>query len=211
MKKLLVIISIIFLMNSCTKEESAEITSEAQKTEMEVSALTIPINKEEEIENAKSAIKMFAGALKSELKKAIEEGGPVNAISVCNTKALSITRKISEEEGLNLGRVSLKNRNPKNAPNEWQRKALEDFEIRKSKGEAVESMTYSDIIEQKDGKQFRFMKAIPTGEVCILCHGANIAPEVMIKLKELYPNDKATGFKIGDIRGAFVVTKEFPR
>ncbi len=211
MKKLLVIISIILLMNSCTKEESAEITSEAQKTKMEVSSFTISINKEEEIENAKSAIKTFAGALKSELKKAIEEGGPVNAISVCNTKAMSIARKISEEQAMNLGRVSLKNRNLKNVPNEWQRKALEDFGTRQSKGEAVESMTYSDIIEQKDGKQFRFMKAIPTGEVCLFCHGDNIVPEVMTKLKELYPNDKATGFKIGDIRGAFVVTKEFPR
>ena len=210
MKKLLVIISIMFfLMNSCTKEESAENISEMQKVDMKTSALQIPVNKEEEIVSAKSAIKMFAGALKSELKKAIEDGGPVNAINVCNTRAMEISNKVSEEEGLKVGRVSLKNRNPNNAPNKWQRKALKDFETRKSEGEAVESMTYAEVIEQENGRQFRFMKAIPTGEICILCHGDNIAPEVMTKLKELYPDDRATGFNIGDIRGAFVVTKEF--
>jgi hypothetical protein len=210
MKKLLVIISIMFLMNSCTKEESSEIISEMQKADMKTSALQIPVNKEEEIENAKSAITMFAGVLKSELKKAIEDGGPVNAINVCNTRAMEISKQVSEEEGLKVGRVSLKNRNLNNAPNKWQRKALEDFETRKSEGEAVESMTYAEIIEQENGSQFRFMKAIPTGEICILCHGDNIAPEVMTKLKELYPDDRATGFNIGDIRGAFVVTKEYP-
>ncbi len=210
MKKLLVIISIMFLMNSCTKEEAADKTPEMQKTDMKASELETPVNKEEETENAMSAIKMFAGALKSELKKAIEEGGPVNAISVCNTRAMEIANKVSEEEGLKVGRVSLKNRNPKNAPNDWQRKTLEDFEARKAKGESVESMTYAEITEQKNDRQFRFMKAIPTGEVCIFCHGDNIAPEVMTRLKELYPDDRATGFNIGDIRGAFVVTKEFP-
>jgi hypothetical protein len=52
------------------------------------------------------------------------------------------------------------------------------------------------------------MKAIPTGDVCLLCHGAQLAPGVSQVLTELYPEDKATGFSMGDIRGAFVVTRE---
>jgi len=49
------------------------------------------------------------------------------------------------------------------------------------------------------------MKAIPTGEGCLKCHGQNIAPEITAKLKENYPDDKATGFKLGDVRGAFSI------
>jgi hypothetical protein len=51
------------------------------------------------------------------------------------------------------------------------------------------------------------MKAIPTGAVCLTCHGTEVKPEVLTKIKELYPNDKATGYQEGDIRGAFVAVK----
>ncbi len=51
------------------------------------------------------------------------------------------------------------------------------------------------------------MKAVPTGKVCLSCHGETVAPEVEQKLAELYPDDKARGYKEGDIRGAFVVVK----
>ena len=57
------------------------------------------------------------------------------------------------------------------------------------------------------GNEFRFMKAIPTGAVCLKCHGTDLSPAVTAKLTELYPDDKATGFKEGDLRGAFVVVK----
>nr|VFK61436.1 MAG: Protein of unknown function (DUF3365) [Candidatus Kentron sp. UNK]VFK69117.1 MAG: Protein of unknown function (DUF3365) [Candidatus Kentron sp. UNK] len=57
---------------------------------------------------------------------------------------------------------------------------------------------------EKDGvRVFRYMKAIPTLEVCTLCHGASLSPDVVTKLDELYPEDQARGFKVGDIRGAF--------
>jgi hypothetical protein len=49
------------------------------------------------------------------------------------------------------------------------------------------------------------MKAIPTGGLCLACHGETIDPAVAGKIAELYPEDKATGFREGDLRGAFVV------
>ena len=55
-------------------------------------------------------------------------------------------------------------------------------------------------------KEFRFMKAIPAGPVCLACHGTELSPEVSQVLAELYPQDRARGYSPGDIRGAFVVT-----
>ena len=61
---------------------------------------------------------------------------------------------------------------------------------------------------EKDGKRvFRYMKAIPTGALCLNCHGTTLAPEVAAKLHELYPADAATGFNAGDLRGAFTITE----
>ncbi|MCP3704745.1 MAG: DUF3365 domain-containing protein, partial [Alteromonas sp.] len=61
-----------------------------------------------------------------------------------------------------------------------------------------------------DGKStYRYMKAIPTAELCLNCHGSNINQDVAAKLKQLYPSDQATGFNRGDIRGAFSVKTVF--
>jgi len=162
-----------------------------------------------DIDASKAAIHDFFGTLKGELVKAMKEGGPVHAIQVCNTVAPHIADAKSEEHGLHIARTSLKVRNPGNAPDEWETQVLNQFEERKAGGEAIDTIAKAEVVETADGKkQFRFMKAIPTGEVCLKCHGAEIAPEVAAKLDELYPEDKARGFSLGDIRGAFTITKD---
>jgi hypothetical protein len=163
-----------------------------------------------ELEQAKKATAAFARALKSELVSAMQSGGPIEAIDVCNTRAMLIGEEASLEQGMTLSRVSLKNRNPDNAPNEWQATVLDSFETRKMAGEAPGTLAWHEVADTGTGKEFRFMKAIPTGAICLQCHGETLAPPVAEKLAELYPQDKATGYSEGDIRGAFVVTKTMP-
>ena len=155
----------------------------------------------------KQAIAAFAETLKAELTSAMQAGGPINAIEVCNARAPAIAAAISLENGMSLARVSLRNRNPENAPNEWQAAVLREFEARLEAGEDVGALTWQDVAEADGQREFRFMKAIPTAPLCLGCHGDSVAPPVAEKIAELYPNDKATGFREGDIRGAFVVTK----
>lgn len=155
---------------------------------------------------SRMAIKAFAGELKGELQSAMKAGGPVNAISVCNTRAPEIADAVNSKGKLNISRVSLKNRNPSNAPDAWQQAVLEDFEKRKAAGEIADKIDYSATVDTAQGKKFRYMKAIPTGAICLNCHGSSIHSDVKAKLNELYPEDKATGYSEGDIRGAFYVT-----
>ena len=66
---------------------------------------------------------------------------------------------------------------------------------------------------QEDGKTvWRYMRALPTGELCLGCHGAQeqLSPAVKAKLVALYPDDRATGYRIGDIRGAMTLKKPAP-
>jgi len=156
---------------------------------------------------AQAAIAAFAGALKTELTAAMQAGGPVNAIEVCNERAPAIAASLSADKDMTLSRVSLRYRNPENAPNEWQTAVLNDFESRRAAGEDAGMLSWQAVAETQAGREFRFMKAIPTGSLCLACHGQSIAPPVAAKISELYPDDRATGFREGDIRGAFVVTK----
>jgi hypothetical protein len=161
-----------------------------------------------DIADAKAAIKDFAGSLQTVLKTTMQSSGPVVAIGVCNTQASPISRRVAAEHDMALSRVSLKNRNPANAPNDWQTLVLEDFEKQKLAGKDITTLAWSETVNAGDGQEFRFMKAIPTGAVCLNCHGTKIAPEVSQALAGLYPEDRAAGFSEGDIRGAFVVTRK---
>ncbi len=161
-----------------------------------------------EIAAAKTAIKELATSLQSELKAAMQTGGPVAAIGVCNTKAMPITQKVAVEQSMHISRVSLKNRNPANAPNEWQAAVLVDFQRQKSEGNGMGSLTWSETVSENGEQEFRFMKAIPTGKICLMCHGTEISPQIERILADLYPTDRATGYREGDLRGAFVVTRQ---
>jgi len=157
---------------------------------------------------AKASVAAFAGALKSELMAAMKAGGPVQAIDVCHSTAPAIAREISDQQGLQVSRVSERNRNPGNAPTGWQTAVLDDFRGRLEAGGDPDALTWQDIANTAGGREFRFMKAITTQPICLTCHGEAVAPEVTEKLSELYPDDRATGFREGDLRGAFVVTRQ---
>ena len=211
MNRILLFLCVSFLVAACGRDQTTP-TNDAKSEELAQDTLeTLQTDPEleivkEESARAKAAIAVFAAALKTELKNAMQQGGPINALGVCNTTAMPITAKVAIEQGLNLSRISLKNRNPANAPNDWQRDVLDSFENRKAAGEELATLAWSEISENGGKEQFRFMKAIPTGALCLQCHGSQISPEVATRISELYPDDKANGYSEGDIRGAFVVT-----
>lgn len=162
---------------------------------------------EERVLQSRKVVKEFMGQLKGELKAAMKAGGPVNAIGVCKNKAPAIAGQLSEKYGWRVARTSLKVRNPNNEPDAWERKVLESFEQRKQQGEDVKKMEFAEVVTVDGKQEFRYMKAIPTGKVCLQCHGAQIKPEVEAVLKQEYPRDQARGFRQGDIRGAFTITR----
>lgn len=162
---------------------------------------------EQRAQGSRATVRAFMGALKGELMKAMQAGGPVEAVKACRVKAPAIAREQSEKTGWRVGRTSLKVRNPANAPDAWERKVLESFEARKAAGEDVKKMEHYEVVEMDGRKVFRYMKAIPTGALCLTCHGADLAPGLAAELDRLYPKDEARGFKAGDIRGAFTIVQ----
>ncbi|MCJ8316317.1 DUF3365 domain-containing protein [Idiomarina sp.] len=152
-------------------------------------------------ENYEEAAKQLQQRLGKVLMSTIQKDGHVAAISVCNEQAPQIASAVSDELNLSVGRTSLKLRNPQNEPTKKQEQVLKEFERlwEKSK-ENVPTQHYTN-----ESGETVWMKAIVMQPQCAACHGSNIDPELEQAITEKYPNDKATGFDVGNIRGAFVV------
>lgn len=160
-------------------------------------------------QQAREKMKSFGESLKERLTTAMRESGPVDALQACNLDAPKITAAHSDDQRWKVGRTSLKLRNPANAPDAWEKEVLTAFEKRKQAGENINKLEHFEVVEQQGKSLFRYMKAIPTGELCLICHGGDeVTPKVIAKLKSLYPKDQARGFMAGDIRGAFTLSRE---
>jgi hypothetical protein len=150
--------------------------------------------------------KRLATELKSALSTALQTS-PEHAIAVCNEQAPQIASKIATDANVQIGRTALTIRNPKNAPSEWQRAVLLDFQNRLKSGEAIGALEYATTVKFGAHTEHRYMKAIPTEPLCLTCHGAQISPSLQTAIRAKYPNDAATGFNVGDIRGAVYVVR----
>ena len=178
-----------FLLTGCANTpapDTTQLTDEARKT-------------------AGGLIQTMGG----ELKTAMTAGGPAEAIVVCKERAPKIAAEAAQRTGMQIKRVSPKNRNPKGVPDTWESEALASLEKRLAAGEKPETLDMHAVVNTAEGKVFRYAKALVTQPMCISCHGAegNLPPEVKAKLAAEYPNDKATGYAPGMIRGVLSIRK----
>ena len=133
---------------------------------------------EESVSGREAAARKAATALMKEIFSVLQQklaaGGPAGAVSVCSDLAQSIASSISRETGWRVTRVSAKVRNPLlGMPDAWEQKVLLDFEKRSSKGEDIETMSFSEVVSEPDGKFFRYMKAVALKQPCLACHGTD--------------------------------------
>lgn len=152
-------------------------------------------NPPDPLPKADAAIAQLGTALKAKLTEAMKSGGPVHAIDVCAKEAPALYEQVKKDTGVTVGRASLRLRNPADAPPPWVAEWLAARGERKAEG--VEPYRF------KDGNVGRVIKPIAIEAACLPCHGAEVAPEVKAALDAKYPKDAATGYQVGDLRGAF--------
>ena len=143
--------------------------------------------------------------LKTELTAALAQSGPSGAIEVCRVRAPEIAARLSLESGAKVSRTALRVRNPANAPDDLQRAVLEQFVADMASGKVEPPLETAVEINRGGSVERRYMRAIPTDAICLTCHGTELAPEVKAAIAKAYPEDQATGFSTGQLRGAFSV------
>ena len=132
----------------------------------------------------------------------------MHAVGVCTERAPAIATTLSEQSDWQVGRTSLKPRNiALDAPDAREQRVLQQFEDRRGRGEAVESPTYAEVVEEHGDTRYGYMQAISTAQVRLACQGSNIDPALAEAIDAAYPGDQANGFATGDIRGAFTLSR----
>lgn len=134
-----------------------------------------------------AAADAFQTSLQSELQAAMKRGGPVEAVAVCADRAPAIRKETEKKFGVHLGRAAVRRRNAEPPEPAWVTTWLREHP---EGGPPIDSGG-------------RLLRPLLTGEVCLKCHGdpATFSPELRAKLEALYPADKATGFRAGELRG----------
>ncbi|MDN5202065.1 DUF3365 domain-containing protein [Fulvivirgaceae bacterium BMA10] len=147
---------------------------------------------------------MAQAALSKKLFEVVSNQGTGKAIEYCNIAAYPILDSLSETHHAEIRRVSLKLRNPKDAPDELERQLLEAYEFNVEKG-----LELTENIQEIDDQYILFTKPISIGSpMCLKCHGEvrkDISEEDHSIIRSLYPSDSATGYKLGDLRGIWSV------
>lgn len=156
------------------------------------------------VEQARQKSAQLGSSLVAELREAMATQGPVGGVEICNTRAPEIAHQVSGNR-FEVSRTALRVRNPANAPDDWEKMVLRRFEQSMERGVNPAGLEVWDVKVDGNGRIGRYMKAIPTGQQCIVCHGDTIAPPLKETIQRLYPEDQATGFEQGDLRGAFSV------
>lgn len=156
---------------------------------------------------ARAAVKELGERIRSLLAAELAAGGFEGAVGVCAQKAQEETRRYATEHGIRIRRVSLKARNPLNRPAAWEDARLRQWEAALKDGASLPEFAE----ENAPGGAYRLMVPIRVQAMCLTCHGdpAQIPATVRAIIARHYPEDAATGYRAGDLRGAFSV--EIPR
>ena len=139
------------------------------------------------------------------VKAAVEESGPAHAIEYCNVHATPLSDSISDHFDVKVQRISLKYRNPLNAPQSTEDKILLNHYLESlNEGRAIRDTLFTM------GQQDYYYRPILIGmETCLKCHGepgVDIDSATQSVLYQLYPEDRAYNYRMGEFRGAWKVS-----
>ena len=155
------------------------------------------------ISRAGDAARVLQEKLQARLARALADGGPVAAVSVCRDEAPRLAAEAGRESQAKVGRTSDRLRNPANAPPDWARAPLAEAALRKASEVPALAVDLGD--------RLGVLFPIPVKGVCRTCHGTPDAIPAPVRhaLAAAYAEDRATGYAEGDFRG--FVWVEVPR
>lgn len=154
----------------------------------------------------------FHDELKATLMAALQRGGPAEGVTVCRDAAPAIAARLSAETGWQVRRIGTRTRNPATGtPDAWEAGQLASLPA-KADPTAAGPAEIRATIDGAQGPEQRYLRAIHVAPPCLTCHGDPAAQPDALKaaLAAHYPQDTATGYALGDLRGAFALKRPAP-
>lgn len=152
----------------------------------------------------KALIQQAGGLLSSNLLAAITRGGPTNALEFCSLHALTLTKSAGTNPSVTIRRVTHKPRNPANRAQADELAVLEKFRAQLRPDQIPGPLLTTNAA----GTVSFFAPIVLNNPLCLNCHGqprTEVQPDTLAVLRRLYPQDQATEFKLGDLRGLWRV------
>ena len=164
---------------------------------------------EDQLEGMRATSMEFMKSLKGILIKQIQTKGVLQAVSVCSDTAQVLTNNFGLQKGVFIRRVSLRNRNENNYPDDFEKMVLNKFELLKQNNELDDKTEHIETVKEGEYTYVRYLKPILIQAECLNCHGNlnDMMTDVKDLIMQKYPQDKAVGYSIGDLRGAVSVKK----
>lgn len=160
------------------------------------------------LEQGKSFAMQTKAQLGKNLMAAIQSDGPAGAVEFCNIRAYPLTDSMATALNAEIKRVTDQPRNPDNQANEEELNY-----IRTAKSLLSEGMAVEPVVKDR-GASVTGYYPITTNAMCLKCHGQpekDINQATLDVLAALYPNDKAKGYGLNELRGIWVVEMEKQR
>ena len=199
---LLLLGAMIWLMMQCAEPNSSQ---ESAISEVDRQFPTTLTSEEEAqyLKQGKQVVGATFSALSSSLMKAMQEGGVPRAVTYCQVNALPITDSLAVTHQARIKRTSNKIRNPKNAPTSLEISILADYQ------KAVDQEGIPQPrVALVDQQTVAYYAPIFIMEPCLKCHGQvgkTISQEDYTLIQSKYPEDQATNYQLGALRGIWSV------
>lgn len=151
--------------------------------------------------------KTFA-TLSSHLKANLQKKGVEGAVAYCHLNAYPLVDSLSRAYGAQIRRTSLKVRNPQDAPDAYEQKALAKAAAAHEKGERISPWIERLPAENSAQGEVAYYAPIYTLPLCLKCHGTpgeTLAESDYAIIKKYYPDDQAIGYQAGDWRGLWSI------
>lgn len=148
--------------------------------------------------------------LSSNLQSAIQQGGVSNALPFCSLAASPLTSGMAGKHGVTIRRVTHKARNPADKADAIELEILKQFKAALPNATAT-NPPLPVVINLGANTTTFFSPIVLNNELCLKCHGEpgkDISADNVAVIQRLYPQDEATGFRLGDLRGAWRI--DFP-
>ena len=174
-----------------------------------IGPLALANDEEKLLEEARFVSKSLPPKLIDYIQITLKQHGTLETLTRYSHLSPKVLEDAANETGWDIRQVSLRNRNPKGAPGDWEIYTLVEFEKRLARGEPAINMYKGSVVTEDGRKFYRYMQPIMTQKICLECHGkqSDIQPEVWAKIREMYPTDAAIGYSEGTIRGAVSLKK----
>jgi hypothetical protein len=168
-----------------------------------------PVDINERARQARELVQSFRDKFKAVLHASLKADGVAGSVAPYQSFAADILTTLAEESQFEIGRTSTRLRNPENAPDPWEQVGLEKFAADLKAGADPMTLERFEIITTREGQNlFRYMRPIVMRESCLGCHGTELKADVKAEIAKLYPDDKATGYALGEFRGAFTLVQQ---